>query len=208
MALTLEQWKDKLKTFVPAWWFETDQNTEGLFWAAAAVFQAVDQDKDDQFNATFITRATSPILDLIGDERSIERVTGESDVKYRPRIQQITSQTDAPNLKVIVDALLAVPGCKILESPGGLIYANRGTFLNRDNYFSDFKNDYFLVVVPLQVHLPYSFASRGFYLNRDNFAGTDSAAVDFFDSIVSALQQNKAFGVLFGVVESNYPTVV
>lgn len=208
MALTNEQWTQKLKRFVPSWWFEDDDVTEALFYAIGAVFAGIDEDNDDQFNQIFLTRATAPLLDLMGSERSITRLAGESDSDYALRIQRITSQTDLPEIKAVIDSLLAVPGCKILEAPMGSPYCSRGNFLSRDDYTSSFRNNFFTVVVPMQIHAPYNFLSRAAFASRLGFVGTVESETDFYSSIIAAVNAQKAFGVLWRLEESHYSTVV
>ncbi len=208
MALTQDEWFQKLKKFVPGWWFEKNKYAPALFNGMAAYFSQVQVDGDDQFDATFLTGQTTPILDLSGSEVSKERLPGESDPNYVVRIQRITNLSDAPDIKAMVDALLIVPGCKIQNVPFNNIYCNRGSFISRDNYLSGFLQDFFIIIVPKQVHAPYSFASRLYFDNRQNFFGSNVDPTEQFTSIIKQVNDSIAFGVMYSIVESTKTVVV
>lgn len=202
MALTQAQWNTKIRSLLPSWWFEQDRRTPGLIQAIAAVFAQLDIDANDAFNSTFITRSTAPILDVLGDERNLTRLSGETDANYASRIQRITSETDKISIKAAVDALLSNPGCKILETPIDNPYLSRGCYLSRDSYLTDIQKNFFWIVIPKQTHAAYSFASRGNYMSRLDFMGTATTTQTLYPSIITLVNAMKAFGVLFGIVES------
>lgn len=209
MALTQEQWYQKIKKFVPSWWFERESLSGGalspaLFRAMAALFQQIQQDTDDAQAATFITGATSPILDLLGDERSRARLSLELDPAYRTRIQRITSQTDLDDIQTAVDALLLIPPCTIQEAPLTSLYCSRSTFCSRDQFFLNYLRNAFLIVVPRQTHAPYSFTSRSMFCSRSSFAGSNVTSNSIYSSIIATVDAMKADGVLYGIVESQH----
>jgi hypothetical protein len=204
MALTQQQWYTKLKGFVPSWWFEKQQYAVAYFNAMAAVFAQVDQDSDDQKNAVFLTRSTTPILDLSGEEQGeITRMGAEQDPSYVTRIQRITSATDPIDIKTAVDELLAVGQCLILEAPIDNAFCSRGTFCSRDSYISDFFRNFFAIVVQPQEHKPYSFAARGNFCSRSDFYGTTSVSGSIYASIVATVNAMKADGVMYSIIESD-----
>ena len=205
MALTIDQWNAKIRKWVPSDIFidhgvEKEVITSAFFYAVAAMFQQIDQDKDDQFNTTFITRSTAPIEDLLGDERGKIRFVGESDANYAARIQAITSMTDTVNIKAAVDKLLLIAGCLIKESPRDNPYANRSTFCNRDDYVTAFGRNFFTLITPRQVHAPYSFSDSAY--SDSDFVGTDISSNSIYTSIIALVNSMKAFGVLYRIVES------
>jgi|SRR5665213_449169 len=217
MAQTKSQWAAKLKSFVPGWWFqEGSYFAAAVFNAAAAVFATLDQDQEDMLNTTFITRSAAPVEDLLGDERSKTRLTGETNPNYATRIQRITSFTDAPDILAAVNAILSNPGAKLLEAPTDSPYCSRGTFLSRDNYLSAFLDNYFAIVVPLQNHVPYTFAFDGneataqqlYFASRKNFVGNSGSSEAIYPALIALVNSMKAFGVLFRVIESTKSTVV
>lgn len=207
MALTKEEYLAKLKKFVPSWLFEKDRYTRVLFTGIAGVFAQMDVDADDHFNATFLTRAAAPVLDLMGDERDIPRVAGESNSAYAMRVQRITNLTDVADILAVVNSLLLRPGAKIREATVDSPYASRGSCCDRDQYLCDFLNDFFTLVVPNQVHAPYSFASRSLYASRGGYAGELEALTTVFNSIVAAVNAAKAEGVTYRLIVSNNSTV-
>lgn len=207
MAQNLEQWYEKLRAWVPSWWFEQERYNVAVFMATAAMFQRVEQDTLDHFNTTFLGQATNPVLDLIASERGITRMAGESDSALVVRIQRITSQTDKTAIKQAVDKLLIVAGCKILEAPQNSPYASRRCFASRDEIECSFKENLFTIVVPKQIHVPYSFVSRLNFASRSNFAGTSTTSTAEYASIITAVNAMKAFGVMYRIVESTKSVV-
>ena len=165
-------------------------------------------DGDDQFEAVFIGNETTPILDLTGSEVGKTRLSGENDQNYQTRIRTLSNQSDAIDIKKLVDSLLLVPGCKIQSSPINNPYCNRGSFASRDNYLCGFLQNFFIVIVPKQIHAPYSFCSRGYFDNRLNFAGSNVDPTQQFTSIIQQINDSIAFGVMYSIVESTKSVVV
>lgn len=202
MALTQQEWYDKLKNFVPTWWFsQGGAYTPALFWAMAAVFTQLEEDSHDQFVSTFFTTSEAPVLDIIGYERQVDRISGEADALYVARVQNITSHSNVPDIKALVDSLLIVPGCEILEAPDDSPYCSRGAYCSRNTFMMELRQNYFLVVLPRQVHAPYSFTSRSYFCSRSAFAGSVDVTSGIFPTIIAAVDAVKAFGVMWGMVE-------
>jgi hypothetical protein len=204
MALTQSEWFDKLKSFVPGWRFSSDSApTIAVFQAVAAVLAAVEEDSEDQFNATFLTRSVTPVLDLLGNERSIPRIPDEPPALYVARMQQITSHTNKPDIAAMIDSLLIIPGVKILEAPVDSPYCSRGTFCSRDTYLMELRQNYFIAVIPKQTHDPYSFLSRSNFCSRSNFIGSLDVTSTAYTTIIAAVNALKALGVMWGLVEAS-----
>lgn len=207
--MTQDQWYRKLRSFVPSWVFEKEHYSVALFNAIAAVFAASEVDSTDQFDETFLTRAQDPALDAEGAERNIGRLLGEADSFYAHRIQRITSETDRTSIETLVNELLLVPPCIILESPFDRPYVHRTTFCSRANYIIGGDRNYFVVVIPKQVHVPYTFVSRGFdypasggnFCSRRGFVGDEDLTPELFKVIITAIDRTKALGVMYSVVE-------
>jgi hypothetical protein len=70
MALSKDQWFNKLKNMVPSWVFtnDTGRNT-AIFKGIAAVLNRVQLDSEEQVEQTFFDSAETAILDLHGSER-------------------------------------------------------------------------------------------------------------------------------------------
>lgn len=201
MALTQAQWYEKLRKLVPSWMFEQEKITVAVFQAWAAVLAQVHQDADDAFAASFITSAVAPALEKLAEERSIVEIEDESITNYRSRIQKITSNSDKPAIKALIDSFLFTGECTILEAPGDSLYCSRGVYLSRGEYLIGFARNFFLVLIPKQAHPPYSFLSREYFASRQNFMGSLDLRDTLFTSIITAVNQVKAFGVMWELVE-------
>lgn len=205
MALTQQQWYLKLRKFVPSWTFEDEVTAVAVFQAIAAVLAAVQVDSDNAFNATFLSRSTDPELDAQGDERGVTRLPLEPDALYYPRVQRITSQTDKASIKAIVDSFLIIGECTILESPLDAPYCSRRAFCGRTIFVINAARNYFLILIPKQIHAPYAFTSRLTFTSRhtwqSNFVGSEDSSNSIFASIIAAVDQAKAFGVMYGILE-------
>lgn len=202
-ALTQAQWLEKLRGLVPSDIFNEEPQALAVFSGIAKVLEGVDEDTQDHFNATFITRANTPVLQALGDERGITQLPGESNATYAARMQRITSQTDLLDIRDAVNALLAIGQCRILEAPQDAPYCSRGNFCSRNDYMLNFRANEFLVVVPPQTHSGYTFASRGYFASRGAFTGSGDTLSSLYASIIAVINRLKAFGVLYGIVESS-----
>lgn len=201
MALTQDQWYQKITKFVPSWYFEKGVLSTPVFKAISAIFQQIQQDSDDSQKSTFITQASAPILDLHGDERGKSRLAGELDPSYALRIQKITSHTDRVSIKSAVDALLIFGQCTIQEAPLDSLYCHRNTYCSRNQFTLNYIRNAFLILVPRQVHAPYSFCARSNFCARSTFAGTNTTSDTLYNSIIAVVNSLKAGGVLYGIVE-------
>lgn len=204
MALTKSQWYDKVKTFVPDWWFETENHQVAVLQALAAVIAQVDQEADNHFNETFITRSSAPIIDGHGDERGVDRLPLENDGPYANRIRYIVNQSDPVDLALMVSALIVRGTVSIKEhETGDRPFLGRGTFCNRHDVFTDEFYNVFSIVVDKQIHAPYSFLGRHNFASRGDFMGTSTSLIGVLEQIVAAVNKAKAFGVMYRVTETN-----
>lgn len=202
MYLTQAQWYDKLRAWVPSWFFEEEETNVALVQALAKDLSLADQSADDHFNATFITRAIANFIDIQGYERNILRLPGEADELYDPRVRNIINQSDVVDLKMLVDALLIQGQSTFWEpSTGEVISCNRGSFLSRKEIFQDMKYNTFSIVVDKQSHDPYSFFNRGFFCNRLDLISSSDSVEQVFTSIIEAVDRNHADGTSYRVVE-------
>lgn len=185
MALTRNQWYAKISKFVPSWWFEDAEAdvcyAVALFQAIAAILEQVQKDADDQFDATFITRQTTPIEDLSGQERGIPRNPGESDVSYAARIQQLFGVSDEPNLQEVVDGVLNNGPAFLIENAVYGFYDDEFFLDDTVSRLLDLTAFYnwFTIIIPIQT------------------AG-DQAVMQA--AIITALEADKALGVTYDVL--------
>lgn len=181
MALTKDQWYQRLKSWVPSWVFtgEDESIVRAIFYGIAKMLESAGIEDDNLFNQTFIDTATTPYLDLIGSERSVIRDPGESDAAYRTRIKTGNTKTNLskPDLIAIINQFLTVGTCTFIEDFEGTFYCSREYFCNRGDVVIDPIDDAFTVIVEDQLDL------------------------NILNSVVTAVNRNKAFGVVWRLVE-------
>jgi hypothetical protein len=119
-ALTQQQWFDKLKRFVPSWYFEDENHQVGHMMGLAKILETLQADAANHIAETFIRTAAGEFLDEHGDERTVVRSSGEQDDSYRERIRILTNTVTYTNLKALVDALLDT-GTLLTEGGDGLL---------------------------------------------------------------------------------------
>lgn len=203
MALTQEQWYQKLKGLVPNWYFETEKYQRAHFLALAKLLSALQEISEQNVDATFIRQAEDEDLDLHGYERGIDRLTEEPDETFAIRIQNIGNSVNLPAIKSIVDSLLLTGECEIREGTGpDNPFLNRSSFLNRAEILNDFRYNTFTIVIDKQKRTPEVFASRS-YLSRSEYLSSDDSSIEFYQRLTAAVDAAKAFGVLYKVVERN-----
>lgn len=182
MALTKEQWEAKVRTWVPTWWFEQEGNNAAVFAAIARVFAEIQTNAEAHALETYIMTSTAPTLDAHGSERSIARKAGESDASYRERIRNIVNSANPVAIRALVDALVLTGKCLLREHMTDRIFANRDSFFNRREVFTD------------------AYYYNAFSIIVENQGGGPAAATAFA-TIVSAVNAAKAMGVLYRVIE-------
>jgi hypothetical protein len=202
MALTQAQWYQKLRGFLPAWWFEQENHQDAVLQGMSAIFAELDVEADNHFNETFITRSTAPVIDAHGAERNVTRLSGELDQPLSQRIRYILNQSNPNAIATLVNSLLVRGTCTVREHATDRIFCG-GSFLNRHEVFTDEFYNVFSIVVDKQVHDPYSFLSRGNFASRGDFVGSNESSLAQFQAIVEAVNKAKAFGVLYRVTETN-----
>jgi hypothetical protein len=202
MAKTKLQWYDRLKGWLPTWWFEQTQNQEAVLMGMAAVLEKLELSLDSHYNETFITLAEGAYLDEHGSERNVLRNTGELDhPSYDYRIRNIVNTTNCPAIKAAVDALLQVGTCTIVEDWEGGAFLNYEDFFNRGELVFDAIINTFSIIVDKQVHSPYSFYDREYFGSRENFLGTNESDLALFNLIIESVNRNKALGTLYRLIE-------
>lgn len=204
MALTQEQWYQKLKSWVPQWWFEQERYNIAVFKAIAKVFSELESDIEAHIDETFITRASDHFLDAHGSERNVDRLSLEVDSLYADRIRRIINQSNRVAIKRIVDAMLIVGECKLIEHGLEGPFASRGTYANRREIYTDRRwNQYFTVLIEKQIAASNSFANRSTFASRQNYIGTiGPLPIEILlSSINTAIQKARAGGVLYRLIE-------
>jgi hypothetical protein len=204
MALNQEEWYKKLRAWTPTWFFECEKYNDAAYWALAKVFATVQANAEDHVSETFITEADEPFLDLHGDERNVVRLDGETNPPYANRIRALVNTTDKATIKAIVDGLLLVGECVIIEHAYEGAYFNRGSFCNRNTILTDRRYyNAFTVIIERQVPTSNSFLSRLTFASRSHFLGTSGALPPevLLNSINVAIASAKALGVSYRIIE-------
>ena len=203
MAKTQAQWFESLKSWVPQWFFEREIYSYALFQAMAKVLEQLSEDVEDSTRQTFIDQATGAYLDLLGSERGCVRLAGEFDAQYAIRIKNksLVSQISKPSLLAIINQLLIAGQAAIKEDWQGGVFFDREAFHNRAEIVLDPIDNAFTIVVDKQVHEPYSFYDREYFSGREAFNGTELSSDYVFQLILNAVNDNKAFGVLYRIFE-------
>lgn len=202
--LSQDQWYQKLRSWVPRWFFETEYYNVAVFNAIAKILSTTQDKADQHFVETFILQSHGEFLDAHGDERNIPRITGEPDPLYARRVQQIVNNSNKPDIKALVDALLITGESKIIEHQMDGIYCNRGSYLNRREVFTDRRlYNYFTVLIPPQIPQSNSFLNRKMYNNRGHYLGSiGPLSIDLLLAIINAsINKARAAGVFYRIIE-------
>jgi len=194
-AQTVQQWHDKMVRWVPSWWFENKyglsvSEADAVFYGLAAVFNRIEQDMLDQQAATFIMDSSAPILDLLGDERSCPRISGQADDVYDSIVQNcLFLSVNETQLDNVINACLNNGTClmfenqvtgfysdpDVSETPGFLYYSDQySIWLSLYKWYN-----WWTVLIPIQ---------------------TGGSDMTIAAAIISAIQSNKAAGTTYDVV--------
>lgn len=201
MALSKEQWFQKLKGWVPTWFFESSSIQQGHFYALAQLLSTLQAEMETHKTETFIAQAAAPQLDLHGAERSTPRITAESNGSYQVRIRSLANKVNKVDLKALVDQLLLVGECEIIEDWAGASFFNREYFFDRGALIISLIHNAFTVVFENQRPEAFAYFDREYFFDRDDYMTSLTTPTAFFDAIVQAIGDNKALGTLYRVVE-------
>lgn len=202
LEVTKAQFFEKLKGQVPEWFFEEEEYNEAYFYGAAAVLEQIQTDGKNHVDQTFIGNAEGDILDAHGEERTKPRLENENDSLYRARIRTISNQSPPPDLQRIVESLIITGTVTIREDFNDTVYASRGYYASRKAVVCDQIENTFSVIVDKQIHEPYSFADRENFVSRGSYVGSVNGLIEVYRAIVQAVNENKAFGTLYRLVEA------
>lgn len=202
MSLTQEQWNQKLRSLVPSWVFERNQEASKIFNAAAKCLFVMQRDASDHIKETFIDEGSSEYVALHGEERSVDRLPSESLGSYRERVKIIVNKSNIPAIKSIVDALLIRGESTIIEHT-----EQTGNFLNRNSFLDrnilDFQVLYnaFTIIIDYQIPEPTSFYNRESFLDREFLNGSSISSDTVFANVIKAVNEAKALGTVYRLIE-------
>ena len=201
------EWIIKIKSWIPSWFYEEKQIEAAVIGALAKVLADTDQSISDDVAQTFIEKALGGHLAMHGDERGLTKFSDEFDVDYRKRIRAaaVISNANIPALVDLLNKIVIRGHVSIKEDYEVGAYFNRNTFLNRGEISVTPILNTFTVVIDRQVHEPYSFFNRETFIGRGfiggGFIGQVESSSKVFDLLIKTINENKAFGTLFRIVE-------
>lgn len=203
MASTKEQWFARLKSFVPSWFFESEKFQVAELWALARLLSESEEEVDRVVSQTFIGQASGSYLDLLGFERNVARLPGELDPQYRFRItsKSLVNNSNKPSLREIVNALLIKGKASMKEDWEGSVYCDRLNFFDRAEVVVEPIHNAFTIVVDKQLADPFSFLDSEYFADSEDFVGTTDSSDYVFQLIIAAVNQNKAFGTRYRIIE-------
>lgn len=201
MALSQAQWFEKLKSWVPTWFWQERVYQEAHFMALAKILAGMQLAAEASALQTFIVEAEGSTLDLHGDERTAPRLTGEIDSTYSTRIRSLANLSNKVSIKQLVDELLIIGECVIGEDYDAFLFFNRDAYLNRGLLILENILNTFTIVFENQTRSPESFLDREQFMSRSDVFGTLEASDEFFRSIIAAVDRAKAFGTFYRVIE-------
>lgn len=203
MAKTQAEWYSTLRSWVPEWFFEQENSNVAVFQSLAKILEASQLDVEDQKMQTFILEATAPYLDLHGYERNVSRSLGEFDPQYalRIRLKSLVSQLSKPSILALVNSLLIRGVASIREDFQGSVFCDREEFVNRGSIIIEPIDNTFTILVDKQIRGPHSFVDREHFVDRQDFVGNSESSEYIFDLILNAVNENKALGVVYRIIE-------
>lgn len=201
MALSQAEWYAKLKTWYPKWFFENEENQAAHLQGLAAMLAQAHTDIEAHRDETFISLASGEFIDAQGLERQVIRLHGEFDAQYSQRVRNIGNQSNVPAIKRLVDLLLMVGECTILEDFDAARFCDSLTFCNRGDWLIDEIINTFNVIVDKQLHAPYSFLDREYFCDRSNYVGAVNSSQYVYNLITEAVGKAKALGTFYRVIE-------
>ncbi len=200
---TKDEIYQKLKGWVPRWFFELEEINEAVFYGMAEILSRLDANIAGIVDETYILEALNKWLDQHGLERNLVREEGESDDSFQVRVQQIVNSNNCNTIKDAVDDLLK-PGdeCVIVESFDAQPFCDREYFCDRGALLAAPVARFFHVFVPSQLHDPYSFCDREYFCDREDFVGRAETDSDVYAAIIETINRMKACGVLYTLSET------
>lgn len=196
-------WFKKITSWIPDWFYQDRELETSFLKALAKILESSQVELEDQLAMTFVDKSVSGYLEMHGSERSVFRNSNEFDSSFRQRIKTTATSSNANliSLKTLIDKLLINGKAQIKEDFNNDLFFGRGEYFNRGAITFDEIINTFTVVFDNQNHSPYSFFGRESFCNRENFIGQNESSIQFFNLILNTINENKALGTLFRIVE-------
>lgn len=199
--MSQQSWYDKLRTSVPSWVFENKNFNEGLFQAFAKSLDSIEVNFKGHLSETFIDTSEGKYLDQHGQERDIERTSGELDPSYASRVKKIENNSNCVGIKSIVDAFLVNGESQIIEHFNVSNFYDRESFIDRDIIDVEVLFNAFTIMVSKQIPAATNFYNREVFMNREFIGGSDTSDINIFNNIVESVNKAKAFGTVYRLIE-------
>jgi hypothetical protein len=204
IVLTQEQWLEKIKAFLPAWFSNSDTPlVTAYLQALAKVMTSAHQASAAHLADTFLETSYGAALDSHGEERGVARLSNESDTFYRRRVKRILDSSNLGAIKTLIDLILFNGECEIRED---MDFANN--FFNRESFMNRYviglaepARNTFSVVIKKQEKAIEEFFGRS-YANREDFCGSSSGSQYVYEMIVRIVDDLKALGTMYRVIET------
>ena len=200
--LTQEQWFKKLSGFVPSWVLQEDKNAYAHYQGMAKVLSVMQSMVDDHIKETFITTSSGEFLDLHGADRNKVRTSSDTDESFKAKIREIVNSCSLPALKALVDSMLINGETTIVEHYAAENFCNAGAFLNVNVVpVQDYLYNFITIIVNQQIPEPSTFADVDAFCNTAYITGANESDIKLFESIVNAVNENKALGIEYRLIE-------
>jgi hypothetical protein len=179
MALTQDQWFTRLKRWVPYWFLAEEEHNIAILQGIAKLLAERSAEVDTLVANTFIETATTEWLQLIGHERSVDLMSGETLAQYRVRIRNsnTTAKLSDEDIENIVESLITSGTFWVRDDFHGSSFCDRSYFCNRRDVI-------------------FSMVKDGFTIFVDN-----QGNIDVLTGIIRAVNSVKAFGCLYRLIE-------
>lgn len=191
MALTHQQWFEKLRSWVPTWFLDREPGAmpviEGVFWALAKVAMEVEADMLAVKASTYITQASGGVIDAHGDERGVARLSGEIDSAFAARVSTFGAGSTLAATRDAINSALNGFGvsCSLHEGYDNNSFA--------DEMFVSTSGQSFI----FEEHREFNF----FFVHIPSTGMPDGPAKDTLHAnIIESIESSKAVGISYDVL--------
>lgn len=201
-GLTQAEWYAELKAMVPSWYTQKEEKADAMLQAIAHIAYHLQVKVDAHVSNTFLAEAAGTVLNTHGAERTITRLSEELDQSYSVRVRNLFNQSNVPSLLAMVEDIIVAGKARIQEDFDSTPFSSRQYFCNRAAVFLDEPiHNTFSIILDKQVHPPFSYADREYFASREDFVGTSESLQRVFESIRQIVDDNKALGTFYRIIE-------
>lgn len=202
MALTQEQWFNKLSSYVPSWVFQEDKNATAHYQGLAKALEALQGSAEDHIKETYITTSSGEFTDLHGKDRNEVRTATDTPETFKARIREIINSSNVPALKALVDSMLISGESTIVEHHSAEVFCDAGAFLDVNVIpVGDLLYDFFTVIINHQIPPASTFCDIDAFCDNTYMTGAVESDPKLFQGIIEAINKNKALGTEYRLIE-------